>query len=182
MRGAAFAVLAVAAAFAATLYLGGRALGAWGDPGKELVAPPVKALPKAPRPLHVNRASSDWSRWVDAANAHCSRVVGEVATLRQPRDPGEAQAYIQRFWQLNKEWTGRLASMRAPRGFRSQVARLRVLSARYSGLVDSMLAAARRGDSAGLAAAASEAAGVVNAEVDVLARMGAAGCVAAAHT
>src|SRR5919201_2915109 len=108
MRGAAFAVLAVAAAFAATLYYGGNALDAWGDPGKEAAAPAVKQLPKATRPLRVTRVSSDWSRWVDAANAHCSRVVGEVATLRQPRDPSEAQAYIQRFWQLNQDWTGRL--------------------------------------------------------------------------
>jgi hypothetical protein len=182
MRGAAFAVLAVAAAFVGTLYYGGRALGAWGDPGKELVAPPVKALPKGPRPLHVKRASSDWSRWVDAANAHCSRLVGEIASMRQPRDLNETHTFVQRFWQLNKDWTGELATMRAPRGFHPQVARLRVLSARYSSLVDQMLAAAGSGDEAGYKAAAAEAAGVVNAEVDVLARMGADGCVAAAHT
>jgi hypothetical protein len=182
MRGAAFAFLAVAAAFAGTLYYGGRALDAWGDPGKELAAPPVKALPSAPRPLHVKRASSDWSRWVDAANAHCGRVVGEIASLRAPRDLNEQQAYLRRFWQLNKDWTGQLATMRAPRGFQPQVARLRVLSARYSSLVDRMLAAAGSGDEAGYKAAAAEAAGVVNQQVDVLGRMGADGCVAAAHT
>jgi hypothetical protein len=49
MKGAAFAFLAVAAAFAATLYYGGGALGAWGDPGKELVVPAVKPLPKLAR-------------------------------------------------------------------------------------------------------------------------------------
>jgi hypothetical protein len=182
MKGAAFTFLVVAAAFAGTLFLGGRVLGAWGDPGKELVAPPVKELPKLKAVAPVKRVSSEWERWVDAANAHCSRVVSEVTLLDEPRTPQEARAYVQRFWQLNKDWTGRLAGLPAPRGFRPQVARLRRLSDRYSSLVDRMLSALRRGDAVTYQAAVLDMAGTVNAEVDVLARMGADGCVAASHT
>ena len=183
MRGAAFTLLVVAAAFAGTLFLGGHVLGAWGDPGKELVAPPAKPLPKL-KPLEPvrKRVSSDWERWVDAANAHCSRVVTEAALLEAPATPGEAEAYVQKFWQLNKDWTGKLARLPAPRGFRPQVARLRRLSDHYSSLVDRMLAALRRGDTATYGAAVTDMAGTVNAEVDVLARLGAAGCVASSHT
>lgn len=184
MKGAAVTSLAVIVAFAATLLLGGRVLGAWGDPGKELVAPPVKELPKL-KPLPRGKArgvSSDWTRWVDSANAHCARVVTEIGALETPTTFDEAQSYLRRFWQLNKDWTGRLAALPTPRGFAPQVAKLRRLSAHYSELVDRMLVAARGGDSAAYSAAVTDMAGTVQAEVDVLARLGADGCVAAAKT
>lgn len=184
MRGAVTTLLAVVVAFALTLVVGGGVLGAWGDPGKELVAPPAKPLPKLTplEPQKVKGVSSEWSRWVDTANAHCSRVISEVAQLETPSTFGEAQTYARRFWQLNKDWTGRLASLPAPRGFAPQVARLRRLSSHYSALVDRMLVAPRRGDSGAYSAGLEDMAGTVQAEVDVLARLGADGCVAASHT
>jgi len=180
VRGFLAAALAFAA-FAGALYFGGRAMGAWEQPVPAQEPPAVAPAPKR-KEKKVARVSSEWTRWVDAANASCSRTLGKVLRLRQPQTAAEAERYVIRVIELNREWNAQMRALRHPRGFERQAARLRNSFTRTDALADELLRAFRARDVQGMNTLALDVIALENKQAELLGRMGAEQCVAALHT
>jgi hypothetical protein len=155
-------VIGIAAVFAAVVLYGGEYVGAWDpveppprssaaseedDEATTTAKAPTTTEAEEPQPAPSTAPSAPSaptaaeSRWLEQANALCSRSVEEVAALPQPTTQKEAKSVLAQAVDLNAFYNDEFAALGAPPGGAVTFAELLVLFEREEKLLGRMLAA-----------------------------------------
>jgi hypothetical protein len=183
-------VIGIAAVFGAVVFYGGDYVGAW-DP----VEPPPRssATPeeddqatttaKAPtttaesqQPAPSDPTIAPDSRWLEQADALCSRSVEEVAALPEPRTQKEAKTVLAQAVDLNAFYNDEFAALGAPPGGAVAFAELLVLFEREEKLLRRMLTALQDNKMGEFFRLSDRVIPLALEEDDLLYKLGAEGC------
>jgi hypothetical protein len=183
-------VIGIAAVFGAVVFYGGDYVGAW-DP----VEPPPRssATPEdddqatttakapsttaeSPPPAPAPTPPAADTRWLEQANALCSRSVEEVAALPEPRTQKEAKTVLAQAVDLNAFYNDEFAALGVPQGGAVAFAELLVLFEREEKLLRRMLTALQENKMGEFFRLSDRVIPLTLEEDDLLYKLGAEGC------
>lgn len=178
------AILGVVAAFGGTLYFGGDRLEAWESPqaaaeAAEASAPKSKKKAKGKRRSHkAKKAAPRIPGWITRLEALCERGEAQTESIRPPSSPRDSARYFKEFARLNERWNHMAAKLLRHSAGRSNshVKQLLPLMVQEEALVQSMLAASRKGDFGRLSGLSKALLRVAKAENRLLIKMDAVAC------